>query len=123
MTQCPAIPSGLEPKYWRPSSTWRWLAAARSALCRTIRPSRVLLAEHPPFRQIQTRLRLILSGETATPTSQVRSAMIFAALTGAIAHPIVAHLDDETLRRELLQLVERLLEPDSGSRGDSDGNG
>jgi AcrR family transcriptional regulator len=82
-----------------------------------------LLAEHPPFRQIQTRLRLLLSVETATPTSQVQSAMIFAALTGAIAHPIVADLDDETLRRELVQLVERLLVPDPGSRGASDRNG
>jgi AcrR family transcriptional regulator len=82
-----------------------------------------LLAEHPPFRQIQTRLRRLLSGETATPTSQVRSAMIFAALTSAIAHPIVADLDDATLRRELLQLVERLLAPDPGFRGASDRNG
>ncbi len=76
-----------------------------------------LLAEHPPFRRIQTRLRHVLSGERSADTLQVQSAMMFAALTGAVSHPMVADLDDETLRRELGRLVRRLLEPDHGTKG------
>jgi len=76
-----------------------------------------LLAEHPPFRQIQMRLRQIMSGEPATSTSQVQSAVVFAALTGAVAHPMVADLSDETLRQELKLLIERLLQlPDETQR-------
>lgn len=76
-----------------------------------------LLAEHPPFRHIQRRLHQVLSGEQSAVTSQVQSAMIFSILTGAVGHPMVADLDDETLRRELGHLVPRLLEPDRGTRG------
>jgi AcrR family transcriptional regulator len=75
-----------------------------------------LLAEHPPFRQIQARLQLLLSGGAVTPTAKVRSAITSAVLTGAIAHPIVADIDDDTLRRELIGLVERLHEPGRRSK-------
>jgi AcrR family transcriptional regulator len=78
-----------------------------------------LLAEHPPFRQIQTRLRQLLSDERTTSTSQVQSAVVFAALTGAVAHPLVADLSDETLRHELKQLIERLLQSPSDAQGSS----
>jgi AcrR family transcriptional regulator len=101
------------------------LAVARRATVGTLQNDPAiarLLAEHPPFLEIQTRLLLLVSGQTTTPTSQVRSAMIFAALTGAIAHPIVADLDDDTLRRELVGLVERLHEPGLPSKGASDTN-
>jgi hypothetical protein len=101
------------------------LAVARRATVGTLQNDPAiarLLAEHPPFLEIQTRLLLLVSGQTTTPTSQVRSAMIFAALTGAIAHPIVADLDDDTLRRELIGLVERLHEPGLPSKGASDTN-
>ncbi|HEY2215484.1 MAG TPA: TetR/AcrR family transcriptional regulator [Acidimicrobiales bacterium] len=76
-----------------------------------------LLAEHPPFRRIQTRLRQVLSGERSADALQVQSAMIFAALTGAVSHPMVADIDDETLRRELGRLVGRLLELDDRTKG------
>jgi AcrR family transcriptional regulator len=76
-----------------------------------------LLSEHPPFRQIQSRLHQALSGERSAATSKVQSAMIFSVLTGAVAHPMVADLDDETLRREVRHLVQRLLEPDRGAGG------
>jgi hypothetical protein len=36
--------------------------------------------------------------------------MLTAAIGGAVMHPLVADLDDETLRRQLLRLARRFLD-------------
>ena len=68
------------------------------------------LAEHEPFQQVTERLYAVLAGPDATPESQIPAAMVTAAIGGAVNHPLVADLDDETLRAHLLRLAQRLLD-------------
>jgi AcrR family transcriptional regulator len=76
-----------------------------------------LLSEHEPFRQIMDRLHhllvALLSGDPrADPTADARvpAAMLSAAIGGAVVHPLLIDLDDETLRSNLLDLARRFLD-------------
>jgi AcrR family transcriptional regulator len=66
-------------------------------------------AEHDAFRDVMHRLRHLLIGDDAGPEARVRTAMLVAAISGAVMHPLVVDLDDETLRAELLHLARRFL--------------
>jgi AcrR family transcriptional regulator len=66
-------------------------------------------AEHDAFRDVMNRLRRLLIGDDAGPEARVRTAMLIAAISGAVMHPLVADLDDKTLRVELLRLARRFL--------------
>ena len=65
-------------------------------------------AGHEPFRRVMERLYAILVAD-GEPDSRVSAAMLTAAIGGAVMHPLVAQLDDETLRAQLLQLARRFL--------------
>jgi AcrR family transcriptional regulator len=67
-------------------------------------------AHHEPYRQLMDRLYRLLMGQQAGPGGQVPAAMLTAAIGGAVMHPLVADLDDETLRRQLLRLARRFLD-------------
>jgi AcrR family transcriptional regulator len=67
-------------------------------------------AHHEPFRQVMDRLYRLLMGDDAGPDARVPAAMLTAAIGGAVMHPIVAGLDDETLRTQLLRLARRFLD-------------
>ena len=56
------------------------------------------------------RLYRLLMGEDASADARMRAAMLIAAIGGAVMHPLVAHLDDETLRAQLLDLARRFLD-------------
>ena len=43
------------------------------------------------------------------PQARVRAAMLIAAIGGAVIHPLVLELDDESLRLQLLKQVRKLL--------------
>jgi AcrR family transcriptional regulator len=66
-------------------------------------------AEHENFRVVMERLRRLLIGDDAGPESRIRTAMLVAAVSGAVMHPLVADLEDEVLREELLRLARRFL--------------
>ena len=66
-------------------------------------------AEHKRFRDVMHRLQHVLIGDDAGPEARVRTAMLIAAISGAIMHPFVADLDDEMLRRELVRLARGFL--------------
>ena len=66
-------------------------------------------ADHDLFRDVMLRLRHLLVGEDAGAEGRVRTAMLIAATSGAVTHPFVADLDDDTLRTQLLQLARRFL--------------
>jgi len=68
------------------------------------------LGEHEPFQQLIVRLFTVLVGEDPGPRARVRTAVLTAAIGGAVAHPFVADLDEDTLRAELLHVMRRLLE-------------
>jgi len=67
-------------------------------------------AKHEPFRDVMARLSRVLAGDDACPDAYVSVAMLTAAISGAVMHPLVVGLDDETLRAQLLQLARRFLD-------------
>jgi AcrR family transcriptional regulator len=69
-----------------------------------------LLGSHEPFVALMTRLYALLLDENADAGSQVRTAIVSSAVGGAIVHPLVAELDDETLRAELLNVTKRFFD-------------
>jgi AcrR family transcriptional regulator len=67
------------------------------------------LEEHEPFRRVMERVNRVLMGGAATPGARVQAATLAAAIAGAVVHPLVLDLDDETLRFQLLKEVRKLL--------------
>jgi AcrR family transcriptional regulator len=67
-----------------------------------------LLSEHEPFLDLMNRLYSVLNGEDASTETRVRTAILSAAFGGAVVHPLVADLDDETLKVELVRTARRL---------------
>ena len=65
--------------------------------------------KHEMFRDVMRRLRRVLIGDDRSPEARVRPALLIAAISGAVLHPFVADVDDETLRAELLHLGRRFL--------------
>jgi AcrR family transcriptional regulator len=88
------------------------LAVDRGRSASTILSDPVIVgffAEHDEFRDVMHRLRHILFGNDTAPEARIRTAMLIAAISGAIMHPFVADLDDELVRAELLRLARRFL--------------
>ena len=69
-----------------------------------------LFAEHDELRRVMHRLSRLLKGDDARPGARVPTAVLLAAISGAVMHPLVAEIDDETLRSELLELARRLFQ-------------
>ncbi|GFG53650.1 TetR family transcriptional regulator [Mycolicibacterium agri] len=67
-----------------------------------------LLAEHEPFQAYLTRLYGVLLGD-ASDENRVSAAMLSGAIGTAVVHPLVADVDDDELRTQLLILTRRLL--------------
>jgi AcrR family transcriptional regulator len=70
-----------------------------------------LLAKHEPFLHLMDRLFNVLTGGDPSAAARVRGAMISAAIGGAVTHPLVVGLDDETLRSEMLRFTRQLFAP------------
>jgi AcrR family transcriptional regulator len=66
-------------------------------------------ADHNAFRDVMQRLRHLLVGDDTAPQARVRTAMLIAAISGAVMHPFVTDLDDDVVRVELLRLARRFL--------------
>ena len=89
------------------------LAVTRRRMESTLAGDPVLdrfFAAHEPFRQVMDRLYRLLMGQDAGPGARTRAAMLTAAIGGAVMHPLVADLDDDTLRVQLLHLGRRFLD-------------
>jgi AcrR family transcriptional regulator len=69
-----------------------------------------LLSSHEPFQSFIERLYGMLVGDEAGPDTQVRLAALTCVVGGTVAHPLVADLDDDTLRAQLLDMVRRLID-------------
>ncbi len=67
-------------------------------------------AHHEPYLQVMDRLYRVLMGQQTGPEGRVPAAMLTAAIGGAAMHPLVADLDDNVLRAQLLQLARRFLD-------------
>jgi hypothetical protein len=56
------------------------------------------------------RVYALLLDQDADRASKVRTAIVSAAIGGAIVHPLVAGLDDKTLRAELMTVTRQLFD-------------
>jgi AcrR family transcriptional regulator len=67
------------------------------------------LQEHAPFRKVMQRANRVLMGGASDPRARVRAAWLAAAIAGAVVHPLVEGLDDDTLRAQLRRQARTLL--------------
>lgn len=68
-----------------------------------------LLGEHPPLRELITRLYAILVDESNDTEARISAALFSGAIAGTVINPIVEGIDDDTLRSVLIQLIGRML--------------
>jgi AcrR family transcriptional regulator len=64
-------------------------------------------SDHDRYRQVVDRLTDLVLGPGTGSDGHLQTAMFMAAISGAVMHPMVADLDDDTLRVQLLRLVQR----------------
>ena len=67
------------------------------------------LENHEPFRHVMARVNRLLMGGASHPRARVQAATLAAAIAGAVIHPLVLDLDDESLRSQLLKQVRKVL--------------
>jgi AcrR family transcriptional regulator len=68
-----------------------------------------LLADHKPFQHFIERLYGMLVDDEPGPDTQVRLAALTCVVGGTVAHPLVAGLEDNTLRRQLLDTARKII--------------
>jgi AcrR family transcriptional regulator len=68
-----------------------------------------LLSDHEPFERFIERLYGMLVGDEPGPNTQVRLAALTCVIGGTVSHPLVAGLDDDTLRNQLLEMARRIV--------------
>lgn len=68
-----------------------------------------LQAEYEPFQRFIERLYAALLGKEAGVEARLHAAMLSSAISVAVMHPLLADLDDETLRTQLKQMTRRML--------------
>jgi AcrR family transcriptional regulator len=68
-----------------------------------------LFARDRRLLRVLDRLHHLLVGSDASTESEVATAMLIAAISGATIHPLVVGRDDDTLRTQLLHLARRFL--------------
>jgi len=69
-----------------------------------------MFANDKRLQRVMARLDLLLMGPDAGPDSPVATAMLTAAISGAVMHPLVAGSHPATMRAQLLRLARRFLE-------------
>jgi AcrR family transcriptional regulator len=67
------------------------------------------LEEHAPFRRVIERVNRLLMGGTSDARGRVLAATLAAAIAGAVIHPLVLDLADETLRSQLSKQVRKIV--------------
>lgn len=67
-----------------------------------------LINEHGPFRRVMQRLDKLLIGNRDSADARVAAAMLITAIGGAVRHPLVADIDDKTLRIQLARVARGL---------------
>jgi AcrR family transcriptional regulator len=68
-----------------------------------------LLSDHEPFQRFVERLYGMLVGDEVGPDARVRIAALTCVVGGTVAHPLVADVDDDTLREQMLDMVRQLV--------------
>ena len=67
------------------------------------------LDEHQPFRRVMERVNRMLMGGASDDRARVQAALLASAIGGAVIHPLVLDLDDQSLRSQLLKQTRKLV--------------
>ena len=67
------------------------------------------LQKHARFRHVMERVNRALIGGAPDARTRVLAATLAATIAGAVIHPLVADVDDETLRTELRRHLRKML--------------
>ncbi len=81
-----------------------------------------LLSDHEPFQRFIERLYGMLVGDEPGPDTQVRLAALTCVIGGTVSHPLVVGLDDDTLRRQLLEVARRIVDLPEASQPQTERN-
>jgi len=68
-----------------------------------------LLSDHEPFQRFVERLYGMLVGGGSGAGTRVRLAALTCVVGGTVAHPLVADVDDESLREYMLEVMRQLV--------------
>lgn len=88
------------------------IAVARRAAVAALQTDPLIvpfLTEHERFRELWPRLYMALLGDTLDQSALVRTAVLSAAISGAVAHPFARGIPDDVLKAELLAIARRLV--------------
>jgi AcrR family transcriptional regulator len=88
------------------------LAVERRGMASVLQRDPVMLRfleNHAPFRHVMARVNRLLMGGASHPAARVQAATLAAAIAGAVIHPLVLDLDDESLRSHLSKQLRKLL--------------
>jgi AcrR family transcriptional regulator len=88
------------------------IAVARRAAVAALQTDPLIvpfLTEHERFRELWPRLYMALLGDTLDQSALVRTAVLSAAISGAVAHPFARGIPDDVLKSELLAIARRLV--------------
>lgn len=88
------------------------LAVERRGMASVLQRDPVMLRfleNHEPFRRVMARVNRLLMGDASHSRARVQAATLAAAIAGAVIHPLVLDLDDESLRSELRKQVRKVL--------------
>ncbi len=69
-----------------------------------------LQAEYEPFQRFIERLYAALLGTEPGIEARLHAAMMSSAISVAVMHPLLADVDDETLRTHLIHMTRRMLD-------------
>jgi AcrR family transcriptional regulator len=69
-----------------------------------------LQAEHKPFQRFIERLFAALLGTETGVEARLHAAMLSSSISVAVMHPLIADVDDDTLRIHLVQMTRRMLD-------------
>ena len=88
------------------------LAIERRSMVATLQFDPVIvrmLADHKPFQRFVDRLYAVLLGDTGD-AARVPAAMLSGAISVGVMHPLVADIDEDTLRADLLYTASRIFD-------------
>jgi len=68
-----------------------------------------LQAQHKPFQRFIERLFAALLGTDTGVEARLHAAMLSSAISVAVMHPLIADVDDDTLRSHLMHMARRML--------------
>ena len=87
------------------------LAVERRRMASVLQQDPVMLRfldRHAPFRHVMVRMNRLLMGSGSESAARVQTAVLMAAIAGAVIHPLVLDLDDATLRSQLRRQARKL---------------